>query len=119
MHSALNILISLLGLVAAIPIPVSLAANGGITYALWMRLRRVRTNEHLIRIVKHSILFLWAWAAFAITFGLTFMFDELETTPGLRLADGFMYGFQYAMAIFPIGFIAITIPLILFLRKAN
>ena len=119
MHGTLNILISLLGLIAAIPIPVSLAVNGGITYALWTRLRRERTSDHLIRIVKHSILFLWAWIAFSITFGLTFMFDELETTPGVRLVDGFIYGFHFAMAIFPLGFIAIAIPLVFFLRKTS
>lgn len=117
MHSTLNILITLLGLVAAIPIPVSIAVNGGITYAVWTKLRRERTSDHLIRIIKHTILFLWTWAAFSITFGLTYMFDELETTPGVRLVDGFMYGFHYAMAIFPVGLVIIYIPMLLLLRR--
>lgn len=119
MHSTFNILITLLGLAAAIPIPVSVAVNSGITYAVWTKLRRERTNDHLIRIVKHTILFLWTWAAFSITFGLTFMFDELETKPGVRLVDGFIYGFHYAMAIFPVGFMAIIIPLAFFFRRTK
>jgi hypothetical protein len=108
--------LNFMGIVQAIPLPVSLTLNFAAIVSGWITINR-KKNVLTVLVVNHAALFLVTWTIFSMIAGLLITFEFLETTPNVKLFEGFLYGLHFAMTVMPLGVAICCVPLLWFFGR--
>src|SRR5689334_4217541 len=112
------LVLGLVGIAQAIPLPVSILLAGGVI-SFQTRALFVASDPQSLRITRHITLLLLSWTAIAIMMGLYQSFSLMEKEKTISLFDGFAFGLRFGFALIPLGFLFFCVPLLLWKRNTK